>query len=96
MRREITALHPGDPNFLYMDQAGPTVGHWLQQSVEQIDATFGDGYAKKNPALVAAFIQAAAMDQITAHLANTVCQRLVDIAGSVSALAEAVVDHGHQ
>lgn len=96
MRRQLSALHPGDPNFLYMDQAGPTVGHWLQQAVDQIDKTFGDGYAKKNPALVAAFIQAAAMDQFTAHLANTVCQRLVDIAGSVSALAEAVVDHGHQ
>jgi hypothetical protein len=83
MRREITALYPGEKSFLYMDQAGPTVGHWLQQSVEQIDATFGDGYAKKNPALVAAFLQAAAMDQFTAHVANTVCQQLGDIANAL-------------
>jgi hypothetical protein len=93
MRRQLTALHPGDPSFLYMDQAGPTVGHWLSQSVEQIDATFGEGYAKKNPALVAAFVQAAAIDQLTAHLANTVCQRLDDIAHSLSG---PVADYGHR
>ena len=85
-----------DKSYLYMDQAGITAGHWMRQSVEQIDGIFGDGYAKKNPALVAAFIQAAAMDQHTSHLANTVCERLVDIAGSICTLAARVSEHGRQ
>lgn len=81
---------------ILMDQAGPTVGHWLMQSVKEIDRTFGDGYAKKNPALVAAFIQAAAMDQLTAHLTTRIAERLSDISCSISQLAGAVADHGRR
>lgn len=96
MRRQFAPSTGDDKAYLYMDQAGLTAGHWMKQSVEQIDGIFGDGYAKKNPALVAAFIQSAALDQQTSHLANTVCWRIDDIANSICTLAEAVVDHGKQ
>lgn len=93
-RRMLSPAYPGDSAYLYMDQAGPTVGHWLRQSVDEIDATFGDGYAKKNPALVAAFIQAAAMDQLTAHLANTIKEPVAEIALALDRLASAVSETG--
>lgn len=86
-RRMLSPAYPGDPAYLYMDQAGPTVGHWLMQSVDEIDRTFGEGYAKKNPALVAAFIQAAAMDQLTAHLANTIGEPVAEIALALNSIA---------
>lgn len=70
--------------YLLMDQAGPTVGHWLSQSVHEIDRTFGEGYAKKNPALIAAFIQAAALDQLTAHLTTRIADRIADLSRAVS------------
>lgn len=71
---------------LLMDQAQMTVGYWLSHSVHQIDRTFGDGYAKKNPALVAAFIQAAAMDQLTGHLTTRIAKRIADLSQAVSEL----------
>ncbi|EEN5588740.1 hypothetical protein JYL57_001923 [Salmonella enterica subsp. enterica serovar Typhimurium] len=33
---------------------------WMQRAVREIDRIHGDGYAKKKPELVAAFIQVAA------------------------------------
>jgi hypothetical protein len=94
-RRLLSPLHSGDRAFLYMDQAGPTVGHWLHQSVEQIDGIFGEGYAKKNPALVAAFIQAAAADQLTSHLSNTVAERFGDISLALSTVASRFADQDY-
>ena len=49
-----------------MRQAGMTANEWLHQGIESIDRAFGEGYAKKNPELLAAFMQAAARDQHTA------------------------------
>ena len=82
-------------DYLLMDQAGPTVGHWLSQSVHEIDRTFGDGYAKKNPALVAAFIQAAAIDQLTGHLTTRIASRIADLSQAASEL-DFESHHGHQ
>lgn len=45
-----------------MRQAGMTTAEYMRDAVESIDKQFGDGYAKANPVLVAAFIQAAAHD----------------------------------
>lgn len=86
---------------LLMDQAGMTVGHWLRQADSYIDKVFGEGYAKKNPALVAAFIQAAAIDQLTGHLTTRIASRIADLSqavsegrDSVSALSRAVAEGG--
>ena len=46
-----------------MEQAAMTADSWLVQAIACIDDKFGDGYARENPQLVGAFMQAAAMDQ---------------------------------
>lgn len=49
-----------------MKQAGYTANEYLMAAIESIDKQFGPGYAKENPELVGAFIQACAMDFQTA------------------------------
>lgn len=51
-------------------QAGTTIAEYLDRAVAAIDEKFGDGYAKANPALVGAFIQACATDFNSWVLAN--------------------------
>ena len=51
-----------------MRQAGYSAEEWLWQAVEAIDKQFGEGYAKENPALVGAFMQAAGADEIAMHV----------------------------
>lgn len=43
-------------------QAGTTVGQYMGQAVKQIDYEFGEGFAKKNPLLVAECIRSQTMD----------------------------------
>ena len=38
------------------------VREYLEQAIKTIDAAFGDGYAKKNPHLVSAFLAASASE----------------------------------
>jgi hypothetical protein len=68
-----------------MRQAWKTADTYLSAAVKCIDATFGPDYAKKNPQLVAAFINASAhdyhsatmktgMDDLTAALSRVVAQ----------------------
>jgi hypothetical protein len=45
-----------------MRQAWMTAADYMDNAVREIDAKFGQGYAEKNPALVAGFMQAAASD----------------------------------
>jgi len=54
-----------------LDQASMTAGEYLAKAVRAIDAQFGEGYAAQNPALVGAFMAAAAQDF---HTAMTVAQ----------------------
>lgn len=46
-------------------QAPLTVNQYLEEAIRHIDRKFGKGYARANPALVGAFIQAAAADRRT-------------------------------
>lgn len=46
-----------------MVQAADTAEYWMHRAIETIDRTFGEGYAKDNPELVAGFMKAAATDQ---------------------------------
>lgn len=43
-------------------RAPEAAAHWLRGAVAAIDAEFGPGYAAANPALVAAMVQACALD----------------------------------
>jgi hypothetical protein len=51
-----------------MDQAPMTAGHYMGYAKDDIDTIFGDGYAVKHPELVAAYMQASAMDFHSAAL----------------------------
>ena len=51
-------------------QASYTADAYFHNAIINIDATFGEGYAKANPQLVGAYIQAAAADFQAAILAN--------------------------
>jgi hypothetical protein len=44
------------------EDAARTAGVYLRRAIENIDSQFGKGYAKSNPLLVAAMIQASAAD----------------------------------
>jgi hypothetical protein len=68
-----------------MRQASMTMSEYFRHAVETIDGRFGEGYAKKNPALVTAFIQGAVGDYATGFLA----QRLDDLVAAIGNLAEA-------
>lgn len=46
-------------------------GIWMQKAVREIDRIHGDGYARENPALVAAFMETAA------HNLATLNQRVI-------------------
>jgi len=50
--------------------AGDNVGDWMRQAVQNIDAEFGDGYAKAHPELVGSMIQASAIDSGVAYIHN--------------------------
>ena len=51
-----------------MKQAGYTAEEWMHQGIKAIDGVFGEGYAKKNPALLGHFMQAAGLDEVAMHI----------------------------
>jgi len=60
-----------------MKQAPMTVHLYLGHAIEMIDEKFGEGYAKENPVLTAAFVQACASDFNTS-INNAVRQELAE------------------
>lgn len=67
-------------------QAPKTAADYMAAAVRHIDTQFGAGYAKSNPALVAAFMQTCAQDFHTA-VSTSVMQQLY---GSVTAVSDSV------
>lgn len=59
---------------------------------QAIDKHFGDGYAAKNPTLVAAFMQTAAADMGAATLAKVQGAALQEIAESLRDIGRALED----
>ena len=69
-----------------MRQAPMTAEYYLREAVEQINAVFGDDFAKKNPQLVGVFMQVSARDLHTAMLkcgAQDIAAALEQIASAV-------------
>lgn len=63
------------------DQAPSTADAYLRHGVDALDRTFGKGYAKANPELLAAYIQACATDFTSAAMSKTLgagLQRVAD------------------
>ncbi len=55
-----------------MRQAWKTAAEYMDHAKEEIDRTFGEGYAAKHPELVAAFMETAARDFQTGMMAKRI------------------------
>jgi hypothetical protein len=55
-----------------MEQASWTSTSYMNDAVDSIDKKFGKGYAKKNPQLIGAFMQTAALDFLAMYLAQEI------------------------
>ena len=69
-----------------LSQAIDTAHDYLRGAVAAIDTQFGDGYAQKHPALVGAFLQAAAID----FHAASVAVKLQEVAQALDAAGDVV------
>jgi hypothetical protein len=69
-----------------MRQAWMTAEDYLAHAIEGIDKYLGDGYAKRHPELIAAFMQTAASDFNAAGFAGAV----EDVSESIERVAEAL------
>lgn len=65
-------------------QASMTAAEYFDKAVRHIDDSFGDGYAKKHPELIAAFMQVAASDMNYATLAKAQSEAIEYLAGMQS------------
>lgn len=80
-----------------MRQATITASAYMSDAVREIDNQFGEGFAKNNPVLVGAFIQASALDYHTAFMkiaAQELGGDLTNISMGIEALATAVTASG--
>jgi hypothetical protein len=73
-----------------MFQASDTINEYLRKARMFIDKEFGEGYAAKNPDLVAAFIKASAYDFNTAVIVKYIGGGLSEIAESIEALQSTI------
>ena len=73
-----------------LHQAPDTVSVFLHRAISEIDDTFGDGYAAKNPQLVAAFIQAAATDISGSTIAKVLGHALQEISSSINQVSSSL------
>jgi hypothetical protein len=73
-----------------LEQAPTTAAVYLRAAKREIDSVFGEGYAAKNPALVAAFIQAAASDMNTATNSKVMGAALLQVSSALSEVATAL------
>jgi hypothetical protein len=61
-----------------MTQGSMTAHDYVCEGIRRIDQELGEGYAKKNPVLLAGFIQAASMDCSAATIAAQIRAGLED------------------
>lgn len=72
------------------EQASMTAAGYLVKAKREIDEAFGDGFAAKNPALVAAFMQTCAADMGASTNAKVMGAALQEIARSLDEIAGAL------
>lgn len=65
-------------------QASMTADVYLRRADQYIDRLFGNGFARANPELVAAFMQAAAIDLGSAIVARAIQNGFSELAGAVA------------
>ncbi len=75
-----------------MNQASDSTTVYLRRAKSEIDSIFGDGYAIKNPQLIAAFIQAAATDMSGATIAKVLGHALQELSSSIREVSDKLED----
>ena len=76
-----------------LSQAPATIYNYLVEAKDSIDNVFGEGYAQKNPELVAAFIKASERDFSTAILVVAIQEAVENIGfGSASMNGKGIVE----
>lgn len=65
-------------------QAGNSAATLMQAAVADIDALFGDGYARENPALVAQFMRTAVIDSSAYAIVEHIGAAIDRIADAIS------------
>lgn len=73
-----------------MNQASDTAAVYLRRAITEIDKSFGEGFAEKNPNLVGAFMQAAASDLHGATLAKVIGAALQEVSRSIEQVSSAI------
>lgn len=73
-----------------VDQASGTIEAYFGEAVRAIDLKFGNGYAKNNPDLVAAFIKAAAADYNNAAMIVAIQEASSEVSGALHSVAESL------
>ena len=74
-----------------MRQAPDTASLYLTSAIKSIDRQFGEGYAKKNPALVAGFMEVCASDLRTSVILMA-AEKIEDRAGEIWSGLEFILD----
>jgi len=73
-------------------QAKGTAASYMETAVDNIDKLFGVGYAKRNPELVAAFMQVAGNDFFCTALAQRMRAGLKDVARAATSIGSGIGD----
>ena len=76
------------------EASGDTAATYLSHAASDIDARFGEGFAQRNPALVAAYMQTAAADYSASSNAKVFGSALDRIADALESLADAIRERG--
>jgi hypothetical protein len=63
-----------------LQQASMTAHDYLREAVKRIDGELGEGYARKNPGLVGAFMQAASLDMGSTTIAKVIGEAIEGLA----------------
>jgi hypothetical protein len=69
-----------------MRQAYMTADDYMLNAKHDIDKTFGEGYAKAHPELVAAYMKTAAMDLSAATLTKELGEAFTEVAAAIAGL----------
>lgn len=74
-----------------MVEAPDTVNFYLRRAIEHIEDSFGEGYAKEHPELLAGFLQACATElhtAIEARETTEVAEAIIAVAKELNGLRE--------
>lgn len=67
-----------------------TAHDYMLKAVHDIDASFGEGYARKSPQLVAAYMQVACADFVASSTAKVVGESIEEVSSALRGISEAL------